>query len=189
MVEKSVNTPKIDALLSEFQGGKDEAFSALCELFLPMLNASAYAFCADGCEADLSELLEEARIAFFRAATKYALHNGKVSFGLFARICVRRALISYCRAQKKRPTAHSLDDVDEVLLAEDMDPAGALIAEEKMADLYSKVTSVLSPLEHRVFDMYVEGDTTEAMAEKLAVSEKSVSNALYRMLKKLRGAL
>ena len=189
MVEKSVNTPEIDALIARFQGGADDAFSALCELFSPMMNASARAFCFDACEADVAELLEEARIAFFRAATKYTLHNGKVSFGLFARICVRRALISYCRAQKKQLPVHSLDDVEEALLAEDMDPAGALIAEEQIASLYTKIASVLSPLERDVFDLYIEGDTAEQMAEKLAISEKSVSNALYRMLKKLRALL
>lgn len=189
MEEKSVNTPEIEALLSRFQGGTDEAFSSLCEQFSPMLDASVRQFSGDACMADGGELLAEARVAFFRAATKYDLNNGKVSFGLFARICVRRALISYLRTQKKQPPSRSLDEVDEVLLVEDMDPAGALIAKERLSDLYVKIHAVLSDLEHRVFDLYIEGDTTECMAQKLALSEKAVSNALYRTLKKLRSAL
>ena len=192
MEEKGVNPPEIKGLLVRFQGGEEGVFSELCDRYTPMLTARVYYYFGNNfkdTELDFDEMVQDARYALYRAAGKYALDNGKVTFGYYARACVNNALSTYCRDHKKRAPLESIDEIDELLFAENDNPIDSLIAEEKLADLYLKISTVLTPLEHRVFDMYIEGESTESMAKKLALGKKSVSNALYRMLKKLREAL
>ena len=55
--------------------------------------------------------------------------------------------------------------------------------------LYRKVAAVLSPFELQVFDGMLEGLRTPQIAQSLGVGEKSVSNAIFRLTEKLRGAL
>ena len=44
-------------------------------------------------------------------------------------------------------------------------------------------------MENRVFEMYVSGMSAAEMAKRLDVSEKSVSNTVYRIRKKLKSVL
>lgn len=192
MEEKGVNSLEIRELLSRFQGGEESAFSLLCNRYAPMLNARVRFYFGNNfkdAELDFDEMEQDARLALYRAAGAYAVDNGKVTFGCYARACVNNALSSYCRRHKKRAPLASIDEMDEILFAENESPLDSLIAEEKLAELYLKVSMVLTPLERRVFDMHIEGESAESMASKLGIGKKSVSNALYRMLKKLREAL
>ncbi len=192
MEEKGANPAEIDELLARFQGGDESAFTLLCDRYLPMLSArvhSCFGYYYKDAELDISEMMQDARLALSRAAEAYDISNGKVSFGYYARACVNNALVSYCRLHKKRASVESIDQIDEILFAESGSPLDSLIAEEKLAELYRKISAALSPFEHRVFDLYIEGESTKSIAEKLGKAEKSVSNALGRTLKKLRAAL
>ena len=192
MEEKRVNSPEINELLGRFQGGEEGVFSELCERYAPMLTSRVHYYFGTAykdADLDFEEMVQDARLALYRAAGRYAVSNGKVTFGYYARACVNNALSSYCRDHKKKAPIESIDEIDEMIFAENGGPIDTLIEQEKLAELYLKISTVLSPLERRVFDMYIEGDTTESIAKKLGKGEKSVSNALYRMLSKLRGAL
>ncbi len=192
MEEKGVNPPEIDEMLVRFQGGEESAFLSLCDRYAPMLSARVRFYFGNNfkdAELDFDEMEQDARLALCRAADAYTVGNGKVTFGYYARACVNNALASYCRKHRKRASIESIDEIDELLFAESDGPVDSLIAEEKLAELYLKASRVLTPFERRVFDMHIEGENAESMASKLGKSKKSVSNALYRMLKKLRGAL
>ena len=167
----------------------DDAFSALCDRFSPMLGAMARRFADGACEADFAELSQEARFALFRAAQNYDLENGAVTFGLYARVCIRNALVSYCRKRSRDLPVCSIDELDEVLLPQNEEPLGAMIAAERLDAIYRKVGEVLSSFERRVFDLYMEEETISAIAQRLGKDEKSVSNAVYRILTKLRRVL
>jgi RNA polymerase sporulation-specific sigma factor len=189
MKQNGKETIEAQALLESARLGSDDAFAALCERYTPMLSKLVDRFSLDLCEADVSELKQEARIAFFRAVGSYALENGAVTFGLYARVCVRNALVSHYRARKRQIPVCSFDELDEVLLSNSEEPSEPLIAAEAAEGIYRKIGAVLSPYERSVFDMYIEGESIRSMAKKLKKSEKSVSNAVYRILSKLRAAL
>lgn len=192
MVENGVCSLELSQLLFRFQNGEEEFFSVICDRYSPMLEAKVKQYGVSLSAPDLDELAQEARIALFRAATKYDLHMGRATFGLFARRCVENALCSYFRARQRQLPARELEVIDEILFPEGADtaePVDSLIEKESLNELYKKIEAVLSPLERRVFDLHVEGESTAAMAKKLGKSEKSVANALYRMLSKLRKAL
>lgn len=182
---------EVDILLERVRKGEEasDAFSQLCDRFSPMLVSMVNRFSGGACEADFAELAQEARFALFRAAQSYDLKNGAVTFGLYARVCIRNALVSYCRKSSRNLPVCSIDELDEVLLPQNEEPLGALIAAERLDAMYRKVGEVLSSFEHRVFDLYMEEESISAIAQKLGKSEKSVSNAVYRILTKLRQVL
>ena len=177
---------EIEALLAMVRNGDEDAFSALCDRFSPMLDALLSQFsCGIAYEA---EQAQEARIALYRAALTYASADGAVTFGLYARICVRNALISFLRAHHKAADACSLDELGAGFWRDDNSPLDALITAEAAADIYRRAKTVLSSFERRVFELYMEEQSVERMARELGKSEKSVRNAIQRVRAKLRGS-
>jgi RNA polymerase sporulation-specific sigma factor len=131
-------------------------------------------------------MLQEARIAFFRAAQTYRFSDN-VTFGLYARVCVRNALITRYRKEMGSVILCSLDDHIDTLLASAVEePFATLSAEESVEGMYRRSAAILSEYERRVFDLYLEGESTACIAERLGKTEKSVYNATARMLAKLR---
>ena len=62
----------------------------------------------------------------------------------------------------------------------------ALIDKERMEALQLIIARNLSSYESRVWWLYVSGATTAHIAQMLGKDEKSISNAIYRIRKKLR---
>ena len=75
------------------------------------------------------------------------------------------------------------------LEAEGDDPAGRLIMAEETGDLYRAALSCLSEYELHIFLLYIRGEAPRRIASEVGRTEKSVSNAIGRMLRKLRGQL
>ena len=108
-----------------------------------------------------------------------------VTFGLYARVCVRNALIS--RYRKKKAVLCSLEgSIDDLLDACGEEPYEAISAAESLAETYAKITAVLSPYERQVFDLYLDGQSAASIGARLGKAEKSVYNAISRTLAKLR---
>ncbi len=179
---------EIEKILAEVRSGSDEAFSLLCERFSPMMGALLSRFSRNGSAMADAEFVQEARIALYRAAHTY-VPDGEVTFGLYARVCVRNALISCLRAQSKEPDLYSLDGLEDIFLSNGQEPVETLITAETVKEIYRKASAVLSAFERRVFDLYVQEASTEGMAKLLGKSEKSVRNAIHRVRTKLKAAL
>ena len=175
------------SLLQAVRGGEDDAFSLLASRFGGMTEGLVRAFSIGLCEADGRELSQEARLALYRAARTYK-PSSAVTFGLYARICVRNALISFLR-RRTVPDGVSLCSLDALLLPDEHEPLGALVEEEQLAGLTARIVAALSPYEESVFLLLVEGEKTERIAEILGKSEKSVANAVFRIQAKLRTLL
>ena len=175
-----------EALLKAFCDGDEQAFSALCEKYDRLLQSAAASFSVGLCEADVAEVRQEARIAFFRAAQSYR-PCAEVTFGFYARVCVRNALVS--RYRKRTAEICSWEDhIDSLLERWDEEPYAALSAEESLAETYQRIASVLSPYERQVFDLHVDGASAAQIGAALGRTEKSVYNATARTLAKLRAA-
>ena len=174
-------------LLARVRDGEDEAFSLLASHFCGMTEGLARAFSSGLCEADGRELSQEARLALYRAACTYKPSN-EVTFGLYARICVRNALISFLR-RRAVPKGVSFCSLDALFLPDEREPIGTLVEAEQLAELTARIAGVLSPYEQSVFALLVEGEKNGKIAEMLGKTEKSVANAVFRIQAKLRELL
>jgi RNA polymerase sporulation-specific sigma factor len=146
----------------------------------------------------MDDLRQHAAMALYRAAEAYRVdgEGKKVSFGLYAKVCVRNAMISelrrYRREVKKRTLTAKPDEnrkrrVKGCIAAGD--PLYRIVSEEGMRDILTEFRSALSGYEKEVFEYYIVGKSVTEIAERLGKDEKSVSNALYRMKVKIRGLL
>ena len=169
--------------------------SAVCR-FAPSFGISGDAGSGDNVY-DLDDLRQYAAMALYRAAAAYRpkAEGKKVSFGLYAKVCVRNAMVSelrrYRREQKKRTVREVSEDVERrrkgCIAAED--PLYRIAAEEGLHEILVRFRAALSAYEKEVFEYYIVGKSVTEIAERLGKDEKSVSNALYRMKVKIRGLL
>ena len=175
------------SLLSRVRGGDSDAFVLLSEGFAGMTEKLVRSFSAGRCEADRAELRQEAHLALFRAACNYR-DTEYVTFGLYAGVCVRNALVSYCR-RNAAPSGVSFCDIDALLLSDEREPADPLVEMERLTETVEMIGCVLSPYEKQVFIGLVNGEDERMIADTVGKSEKSVANAVFRIQSKLRRVL
>lgn len=182
----------VSELLFRVKSGDEQAFSLLCDRFRPLLTSLVFGV-ANACEGySRDELLQEARLALYHAARSYKTEQDEVAFGLYAKICVKNALVSHSR-RRRTVTVCSLDELFEQGDIGDPEagdgPEHRLIGIEEAAKLRERIRAILSDFEYAVFLCYVDGLDTAEIAAVLARPQKSVQNALYRLFTKLRLSL
>ena len=188
--EKSLMSASHTGLLLLAKEGDGDAFARLAEEYKPMLESAVASYKTELCKEDLEELHQEALLAFHRAVQSYELLYGNVSFGLYAKICVGKALVSALRQLKKNAgvVVIPLDEIEPSELTVS-DPASAVIEKESAAELRALIRENLSKYENSVWWMHYSGMSIDEIAESLGSTKKSVSNALSRIKRKLRSLL
>ena len=67
----------------------------------------------------------------------------------------------------------------------EQNPEEILIDRENVENLRKQIETVLSPLEKKVFDLYMDGMTYQEIAADMEKSPKSIDNALQRIKGKI----
>lgn len=172
--------------------GDEDSFNKLVALYHPMLEAATVQYRSELPLQDLEELDQEALLAFHRAVKRYDVLYGDVSFGLYAKICVGKAIISALRRiwrDHRETDVLPLGAETENILLPERSPADLLMEEESADELKHRINTALSRYENTVWWMYYSGMTPSQIAEKVGRSPKSVGNALSRIRQKLRSLL
>ena len=171
------------ALTASVQRGDEAAFAQLLDRYAPLLQSLVSVFETPSIDAD--ELMQEARFALYRAALSY--REGGVTFGLYAKICVRNQLVSRLRREMREKRVCSLDRVAHELVSdESVDALDFLLSDESFRLMRERIARILSPYENRVFELYASGLSVAEISVRLGSKVKSVRNALDRCLSKLR---
>ena len=161
------------------KAGDDAAFAELCRKYAPLIDSmtTKYGGFWEDAGESREDLRQEASVAFYRALMTFDDEQRDVSFGLYAKICIRNRMISllrHAKSQKKKQTTQEETSSVETAAAVDWDA------------LRSLSDGVLTNLEKTVFFHYVDGESYRDIALSLGVSVKSVDNALLRAKNKLR---
>ena len=173
-------------LINAARCGNESAFETLLEAYEPLIDTMSRSFANTEDDSESQEdLRQEACIAFYKAVQSYDSKQQEVSFGLYAKLCVRNRLISYTRKNHRRELVLPLEE----RIKTEEDVTAGVVAEEAYMELYRRIEAVLSPYESHVWWLYLSGQTTGAIAVQLGKDERSVQNAVYRIRKKLRAAL
>ena len=173
-------------LINAVREGNENAFEALLEAYEPLIDAMSRSFANTAEDSESHEdLRQEACIALYKAVQTYDVTQNEISFGLYAKLCVRNRLVSYTRKLRRREPILPLEE--RIKAQEDV--TQGVVAEEAYMELYRRIEAVLSPYENHVWWLYLSGQTTGAIAAQLGKDERSVQNAVYRIRKKLRVAL
>ncbi len=179
-------------LLRAAAEGDDEAFSRLEERYAPLIRSMSSRYASsfarwDAAAVGEQDLEQEARLALLNAVRSYDREQSEVSFGLYAKICIRNSFVSALRrlraASRRKRTARPAPSAGEDPLLQyaaspDADPG-----------LTDRIQSILSPYERRIFAQHIHGRSVKSIAASVGRPERSVSNALYRIRVKIKGLL
>jgi RNA polymerase sporulation-specific sigma factor len=159
----------------------DDAFDELVQRYTPMMRKVIARFESSSYEFD--ELFSEACVALHVAAQRYDLDQDEVTFGLYARICVRNRLLDMLRRAESDQLIAELD-VEQM---SDEDSVEEKIVDRELFDrLLVSAKNLLSDYEYRVLLLHIQGYKTATIATKLSRSPKSVDNAKSRLFRRLR---
>ena len=181
---------EITELILAVRSGDQKAFVQLLEQYSPLIEASVNMFCSDGLTAnDKDDFRQEASVAFYNSVLSYDIEQSEVELGLYAKICMRHALISHIRIAKRIPT--DIQELSENIIFDEPneDPTSRLLEEERLSFLFKIIRNTLSKYEYKVWELYLSGCSTAEIAKKLNTDSKSISNAIYRIRAKLRESL
>lgn len=154
-----------------------------CKYFLP--------------RADYEDLLQEGRIAIYKAIISYN-PNSKIPFMHFVRMVIKRKLIDCLRAYNRQKhlnlnNAFSLsntlvEDQDESflnILPNVEDPESQIVAADEARSFLRELTHEFSGLELTVFRYhFLAGMKQREVTKHLGVSPKSLDNAIQRIRRK-----
>jgi RNA polymerase sporulation-specific sigma factor len=150
--------------------------------------------------ADREDIVQEGMIGLYKAIRDFRASK-LTSFRAFAELCITRQIITAIKTatrQKHRPL-NSYVSLNKPVYDEESDrmlidvlssgkisnPEEIFIGKEDFNTIESKMGKVLSPLEMKVLQKYIEGKSYLEVAKELKRSVKSVDNALQRVKNKL----
>lgn len=169
--------------------GDSSAFEEIARRYEGAIRAISASFAVPESERD--DLYQEGLIALYRAVCRY---DGSIaSFSTFARVCIKRAMISWVRRTDEETRSLSLDGespwedrLSDLLPADESEgPEEAYLTKEFCAEMRRRAMRKLSDYEKCVFLLYLEDVGAAEIARMLGKPKKSVENALLRIRKKL----
>ena len=186
---ESLSSQLLTALLRSYRNGDENAFDRLVQYYMPLID-SMVTRCYEGLSPyyERDDVLQFALIALSRAALTYKSEQNKVTFGLYAKICIGNALASRMRSARKSHV--EIFPIEGIFnMADPEDISRSVVERESLGELGELIALTLSPLENEVFGLYAAGYSSSEIAEKLNKTEKSVDNAIFRARKKLKSVL
>lgn len=190
-----------EALASLSHGGDERAEEALIERYKNMVRIKSRPYFLIG--ADREDLVQEGMIGLFKAVRDYSAGH-EMSFRSFADMCVHRQIITAIKRATRKKHAplntyvsiyRNEDEererplIDTMPTARTENPEELVISRESLEGMHDMLEDVLSPLEKRVLDLFLEGRSYQEIAGVLDRGVKTVDNALQRIKKKLEAYL
>lgn len=165
-------------LVTLTRGGDNLAFSELVKQYTPLMNKEISDLNCP--HLSVGEMYAEACIGLHRAAMTFNPEKS-VTFGLYAKICIRHRLVDLLRTNK---VLKSDVDVEKLFVTPSID--SRLASAERFESLMSKSKSLLSDLEYKIFVLDIQGYRTARISEILSIERKAVDNGKNRIHRKLR---
>lgn len=186
---------KDTAMLEAARSGNEDAMNEIIQHYEPEVRLIASKYFLP--RADYDDLIQEGRIAIYRAVLSYDV-NLEIPFLHFLRMVVKRKLIDGLRRYTRQKhvnlnEAYSLNNVmsesEETsfieLLATSEDPALMVIANDEANSMIRGVNKDLSNLERLVFEHYfIQGFKQREVSQRLGLHPKSLDNAIQRIRRK-----
>ena len=179
------NPNEIRDLLIAIRNSEDKPFECLLNAYRPLIEktVSLYHKKCGLTSADRDDLSQEATIALYFAALTYS--DGKsASFGTYAATCIRNRIITYIRPLSSSVMTVSLETGEDI--ASDESPEQTVVEREAQKNLFDRISTILTPLEKSVLNLFLESRNYAEIADRLSVSRKTVDNAMCRIRAKLR---
>ena len=174
-----------ERLVKLFNEGDEGAFEILFRRYDRIVKglARTYGFFAE----DYEDLWQVGFLGLYSAAKTYdETKENSSSFKTFAYSCIKYKILNAVKADPKGNVV-SIDAAPTVF--DDVSVEQEIIAAESRSELIVRIRSKLSPLEKKVFDLYVAGYKYTEIAEIIGLTAKAADNALQRIKDKSKAIL
>ena len=188
-----------EELICLLREGHEDTRDYLLEKYKHLVRKKARAMYLIG--GDNDDLIQEGMIGLYKAIRDYRGERG-ASFHTFAELCINRQLSTAVEAsqrQKHQPlnTYVSIYDKEQEekngsplntfgMASLSQNPEDRMIAQERLADMETRILEQLSKFEKEVLRQYLSGLNYSEIAYNLGKTAKAVDNALQRIKKKVR---
>lgn len=179
-----------EELVEQIRAGEASCMDLLIERYKRQVRNQARTLYLMG--GDNDDLIQEGMLGLFKAIRDYRPEK-EASFETFARLCISRQLYSAVQAagrQKHVPLNTYVEFSDQLDTQEDgpqaKSPEDLLIDRENIERIREEMGKSLSPMEKKILQSYLEGESYTEIASCLDRPPKSVDNALQRIRRKLK---
>ncbi len=174
-----------DGMLLRAKADNNAAFSEITEAYAPLIDSMTARFLSEAkrCNLESEDLRQEAVIALYGAVKAFNAGQKSVTFGLFAKICIRNRLISVLRRHRGQVEGVISENEPEV---SSYNPEEYIIDRENYERLTKVIDESLTDYEKSVFKLFISGKSYREIADTLSRDVKSVDNAVCRIKKKLK---
>ncbi len=188
-----------ERLIELVQRGDNEAGNELSLRYRPLIKKCTRPYFLVG--GDEEDLIQEGMMGLVTSMQTYS-PDRQCTFKSYAELCIKRRILSAIKAAnrfKHMPLNYRLsldemysdDEEPNAIIADaryTLTPEQQIIREEEMQSLRTLSQSLLSSLENKVLELYLEGLSYEEIAKGIGKPVKSVDSALQRIKKKLADA-
>lgn len=188
-----------ERLIELVQHGDNEAGNELSLRYRPLIKKCTRPYFLVG--GDEEDLIQEGMMGLVTSMQTYS-PDRQCTFKSYAELCIKRRILSAIKAAnrfKHMPLNYRLsldeiysDDEEPSAIIADarytLTPEQQIIREEEIQSLRTLSKSLLSSLENKVLELYLEGLSYEEIAKGIGKPVKSVDSALQRIKKKLADA-
>lgn len=184
-----------NTLIRAYRNGDADAAEILMNRYKQMVRSTARELYLVG--GDREDLLQEGMLGLFKAIRQYD-PDREASFSTFAGMLVSRQMYTAIEASRRKKhqalnSSISLNELEEDqgdgALGTVESPETIYLEEENARTLQKQIEDSLSPLETKVFRLYLEGQDYGQIASTLGKKPKSIDNALQRIRAKVRSVL
>lgn len=188
-----------ERLIELVQHGDNEAGNELSLRYRPLIKKCTRPYFLVG--GDEEDLIQEGMMGLVTSMQTYS-PDRQCTFKSYAELCIKRRILSAIKAAnrfKHMPLNYRLsldemysdDEEPNAIIADvryTLTPEQQIIREEEIQSLRTLSKSLLSSLENKVLELYLEGLSYEEIAKGIGKPVKSVDSALQRIKKKLADA-
>ena len=186
-----------EALAALAQQDNPEALEILIRKYLSVVKGKRRTFFIMGAEED--DVVQEGTIGLLKAIRGYS-PGRESSFASFAELCINRQILSAIKAANRKkhsplntslslnaPVEENSEQVlgDMLSSGKTVDPETLVILEELMDYISRNEEKKFSPMEVRVWRLYIQGKSYSEIAVLLGKTPKSIYNAMERAKKKI----
>lgn len=134
--------------------------------------------------ADAEDLSQEGFLGLLNAISKFD-HSKKVKFSTFAEVCINNKIkTAFVKNNKIDLPIGNITTAEDSFI--DDNPESILLQKERLEEIYNGIISLLSKQEWEILKLYLNDSSYVEIAQQLAISQKSVDNAMQRVRRKLK---
>ena len=186
VITSSISEYSDEELCALVADGCRDAEEELVKRYLRPVRVCARPYFLAG--GDSEDLIQEAMFGLLKAIREFD-SSRDVRFKTFAEVCIRNRIRSAVTNAARNKYAPLNDSVpfDSPMLGVGVSLEEQYISREEKTELLACLKQRLSPLEHRVLDLFLLGLSYQEISEQVGRSIKSVDNAVQRIRRKVAG--